>query len=128
MEWIGVDKTQNRTQFDGEVILGYENHGKDTRVQFKFRKNSSFKITTSEHIYIARDTNKIYFKEGDEKGFKLGNYGQNTKIIKVRLDKFFIPKEELGEYDLEFDTKLGLHYICLVRKKEAPSLNWEGRK
>lgn len=126
MEWISLDKTQNRTQFDGEVIVSYENHGEEKRVQFKFRKNSSFKITTGCHIVVARDGNKVYFKESNERGFKLGEYSNNTRVIKIKLRKFHIEEKYLGEYNLEFDSSLRLHYICLDRKLEK-TLNWESK-
>ncbi len=126
MEWLGVEKSQNRTQFDGEVVINYENHGTEKRVQFKFRKNSSYKITDGDMILIAKDGNKVYFKGTDNKGFKLCDYAQNVRIIKVRLDRFPIREEDLGEYILEFDSALHLHYICFARKLEK-SFNWEGK-
>ena len=124
MEWIGLDRTQNRTKFDGDVIVSYENHGDETRVQFKFRKNSSYKITSGEHIVIAKDEDRIYFKESDTKGFKLGNYANNVRVIKVKFKKLPLKEDCLGEYNLELDSKLGLHYICLNRKLEK-QLFWE---
>lgn len=127
MEWIGLDKSQNRTQFDGEVILSYIDHGKDKRVQFKFRKNSSYKITSGDNVVIARDGNRIYFKESDRKGFKLGNYSQNTRAFKVKEERFAVREEDLGEYNLEFDSELHLHYICFARKL-TKELRFEGRE
>ena len=127
MEWIGLDKSQNRTQFDGEVILGYIDHGKDKRVQFKFRKNSSYKITNGDYVVIAKDGNRIYFKESDKKGFKLGSYCQNARAFKVKEERFPLREEDLGEYNLEFDTELHLHYICLSRKL-TKELKFEGRE
>ena len=127
MEWIGLDKAYNRTQFDGEVIMSYENHGKDTRIQFKFRKNSSYKITHGDYIVIAKDGNKIYFKESDNRGFKLGDYAKNARNIKVKMDKLAIREDDLGEYNLEFDTEYHLHYICFDRKLAKPGLKFEGR-
>ena len=93
-----------------------------------FRKNSIYKIISNEeYVVIAKDGNKIYFKEANRiRGFKLGNWTPNVKCFKVMLSKFPLREEDLGEYNLEFDTNLGLHYICLNRKLEK-QLNWEGR-
>lgn len=125
MEWIENDKAQNRTQFDGEVVISLE---KGERLLFKFRKNSIYKIISNEeYVVIAKDGNKIYFREANRmRGFKLGNWTPNVKCFKVMLGKFPLREEDLGEYNLEFDTNLGLHYICLNRKLEK-QLNWEGR-
>ena len=129
MEWLGVDKSQNRTKFDGEVVVSYENHGKNTRVVFKFRKNSIHKIAVDcKHVVIAKEGDCVYFKEADSKhGFTVGNYAVDTTVFKVRYDRFPVPEENLGEYELEFDSKTGLQYICFRRKLEAPSLRWEGK-
>ena len=130
MEWLEKDKSQNRTEFDGEVVLNTERRtNSDKRMLlFKFRKNSIHKIAVDcQYVVIAKDGNKIYFKESDKKrGFKIGNYCMNTKSFKVDLRKFPIDDEYFGEYNLEFDTKLGLHYICLNRKLEK-QLIWEGK-
>lgn len=125
MEWLENDKAQNRTQFDGEVIISVE---RGERLLFKFRKNSVYKIISNEeYVVIAKDGNKIYFREATpNRGFKLGNWTPNVKCFKVLLSKFPLREEDLGEYNLEFDTNLGLHYICLNRKLEK-QLNWEGR-
>ena len=39
MKWLENSKSQNRTQFDGEVVVQYESHADNKRVVFKFRKN-----------------------------------------------------------------------------------------
>ena len=128
MEWLQKDKSHNISEFDGEVIIQFEMHVGKTRIQFKFRKNSIHKIATDcEYIVIAKDGDRIYFKESNVKyGFKVSNYGQNTKVFKVKYDRFHIDEDKLGEYNLEFDTNLGLHYISLNRKLEK-TLNWEGK-
>lgn len=128
MEWLEKDHAQNRTQFDGEVVLTVDKHLKSPLLQFKFRKNSFYKIVdNSDSMVIARDGNRIYFKESDSsRGFKLCKWSVGSKIIKVRLDRFPIDSDKLGEYNLEFDTKLGLHYICLNRKLEK-TLSWESK-
>lgn len=125
MEWLTKGGSQNRTQFDGEVILSVE---REKYFLFRFRKNSNFKITDKDYIVIAKDGNRIYFKEADaSQGFKLGNWTNRVRSFKVAIDKLRLDKSAVGEYNLEFDTNLHLHYICLVRKLEAPSLNWEGK-
>lgn len=130
MEWFGKEKSQNRTEFDSEVVLHTEKRSKNNKsmLLFKFRKNSIHKIAVDcQYIVIAKDDNKIYFKESDKnRGFKINDYCMNTKSFKVDLSKFTIPEECFGEYNLEFDSKLGLHYICLSRKLEK-TLNWEGK-
>lgn len=130
MEWFGKEKSQNRTEFDGEVVLHTERRSKTDKnmLLFKFRKNSIHKIAVDcEYVVIARDGNRIYFKESDKtRGFKVGDYCMNTKSFKVDMTRFPIPEKYLGEYNLEFDSKLGLHFICLDRKLEK-TLNWEGK-
>ena len=127
MEWLGKTYSQNRTEFDGEVIVHLELNQKGNRVQFKFRKNSSYKITDGNYVMVARDGDRVYFKEGDaSRGFKLGDYGVDTKIFKVKQERFPVSESEMGEYNLEFDSRFGLHYICFKRKLEK-SLTWEGK-
>ncbi len=128
MEWLEREKSQNRSEFDGDVILQFEQVKDIVRLQFKFRKNSAYKIVSKEeYIIVARDKNKIYFKEATSKnGYHLSNAGLNTKIFKVLLTRFPVRKEDLGEYNIEFDSDLGLHYICLDRKLEK-TLVWNGR-
>lgn len=128
MEWLGKSHSQNRTQFDGEVVLSVDKHLNAPLLQFKFRKNSYYKIINNcEAMVIAKDGNNIYFKEAEpNKGFKLCKWGVSSKIFKVRLDRFPVDVDKLGEYNLEFDSKLGLHYICLSRKLEK-ALSWEGK-
>ena len=131
MEWFGKEKTMNRTEFDGEVVLHYERRTQSDEKKmllFKFRKNSIHKIAPDcQYIVVARDDNKIYFKESDKlRGFKLGDYCMNTKAFKIDMRKFPLREDDFGEYNLEFDTKLGLHYICLARKLEK-TLTWEGK-
>ena len=127
MEWLENSKGQRRSEFDGEVILSFEKNG---RIQFKFRKNSIYKIISNEeYIVVANDGNKIYFKESNSKqGFRLSKWTSNSKIFKVLRPRFPLNEDDwAGEYNLEYDSKLGLHYICLNRKLEKGSLNWEGR-
>lgn len=129
MEWLEKTYSQNRTQFDSEVILSFEKRGKYENVLFRFRKNSVYKIISNEeYIVVAKEGNNIYFKESDiKRGFKVGNWTERVKSFKVQADKLRLREEDAGEYNLEFDTKLGLHYICLARRLEKPSLCWEGK-
>ena len=128
MEWLENNKSQNRSEFDCEVILQIENHAVNKRLLFKFRKNSIHKIAVDcQYVVIAKDGDKIYFKESSSKrGFKVSDYAMNTKTFKINLDKIEVDPAWLGEYNLEFDSKLGLHFICLSRKLEK-TLNWEGK-
>lgn len=129
MEWLEKTHSKNRTQFDSEVILSFEKREKYDYVLFRFRKNSIYKIISNEsYVVVARDGNNIYFKESDNKhGFKVGNWTERVKAFKVVAERLNLKDEDAGEYNLEFDTKLGLHYICLYRKLEKPSLNWESK-
>lgn len=129
MYWLGKTYSQNRTQFDSEVVLTLEKRDKYNYALFKFRKNSIYKIISNEEfILVAREGNNIYFKETNEKcGFKIGNWTNRVKSFKIVSDRLNLKQEDIGEYNLEFDSKLGLHYICLLRKLEKPSLNWESR-
>lgn len=125
MEWLEASRGANRTQFDGEVILAFE---KEKYVLFKFRKNSNYKITDKEYLVVAKDGNRIYFKEAEEnRGFKLSSWTNRVKCFKIAADRLQLTKNDVGEYNLEYDVNLHLHYICLVRKLEKPGLNWENR-
>ena len=125
MDWLENTRGQYKTEFDGEVIV---QRMKDKRIQFKFRKNSFHKIISGEEFLIlAKDNDKIYFKESNrQKGFHLLDWGINTKYFQLKPEKLPLRDDDFGEYNLEFDTKLGLHYICLNRKLEK-TLSWEGR-
>ena len=128
MEWLEKSYSQNRSKFDSEVILSLENRTNNKMLLFKFRKNSIYKIISNkEYVVIARDGNNIYFKESDEaRGFKVGSWSPSIKAFKIKAERFPLEEDNLGEYNLEYDTKLGLHYICLARKLEK-TLNWEVR-
>lgn len=128
MEWLEKEHSQNRTQFDSELVITLEKREEGDMLVFKFRKNSVYKIISNEeYVVVAKDGNNIYFKESNSKhGFKIGNYTPSIKSFKIRADKLNLKEENLGEYNLEFDSKLGLHYICLYRKLEK-SLSWENK-
>ena len=128
MEWLTKDYTQQRTQFDCDVVLGLERRKDSEMLLIKFRKNSIYKIVSNEeYIVLAKDGVNIYFKDSDAKhGFKIGEWSPSIKAIKIKHSKLPLTEDELGEYNLEFDSKLGLHYICLKRKLEK-ALPWEGR-
>lgn len=128
LNWLEKDYSQQRTQFDCDVVISLERRKGLPMLLFRFRKNSIYKIISNEEfIVIAKDGPNIYFKESDsKKGFKVGNYSPSIKSIKIKHSRFPLKEEDLGEYNIEFDTKLGLHYICLRRKLEK-QLNWEGR-
>jgi len=126
MEWLEKTHTQNRTQFDCDVVVTLEKRANATMLLFKFRKNSIYKIVSNEdYIVLAEDGANIYFKEADAKrGFKIGEWSASVKVVKINLDRLPLTENQLGEYNIEFDSKLGLHYICLNRKLEK-SLFWE---
>lgn len=126
MEWLEKSHSQNRTQFDCDVVVGVEGRRDTKLLVFRFRKNSIYKIVSNEeYIILARDGNNIYFKESDAKrGFKVGNWSPSVKAVKINFNKISLTDDQLGEYNIEFDSKLGLHYICLNRKLEK-QLFWE---
>lgn len=123
MEWLENTRTQSRTEFDGEVVIQLM---KNNKYQFKFRKNSFHKIAPDgEYFVIAKDENKIYFKESEKgKGFHLLEWSTGAKYFQIKAERLQLRQEDLGEYNLEFDSKLGLHYICFARKLEK-TLKWE---
>ena len=127
MEWLENTKTHNCTKYDGEVVISKFKQLNTIKVKFKFRKNCAWKIiATNEFMIVARDGNRIYFKESDsKKGFKLTSEGLNAKAFKLLAKRIDIRDEDYGEYNLEFDTNLHLHYIHLERKLDKQSLNWE---
>ncbi len=127
MEWLEKDYSQQRTQFDCDVVVTIERRKEATMLLFKFRKNSIYKIVSNEEfLTLAKDGVNIYFKASDAKrGFKIGSWSEHVKSIKLKYSKLPLTDEELGEYNLEYDSRLGLHYICLKRKLEK-SLKWEG--
>lgn len=127
IEWIEKERRYNRTNFDGEVIISHVKRGHNKYATcIKFRKNSFFKIAKDEEsIVLARDNAKIYFKEaGARNGFKLRDFGDQAKM--VIIPKQIVSNSECGEYNLEFDSDLMLHYINLYKKLEK-ELNWEER-
>ena len=126
MEWIENGRHQYRTKFDGEVVIKAE---RDNKVLFKFRKNSFYKILEdNEYIVVAREGEKIYFKGSDSKrGFKLGKYGENTRTFKIKRDALKLTDDLLGEYNLDYNSELGLCYINLYKKLEK-ELSWRGAK
>lgn len=126
MDWLEKSHGGCRTKFDSEVIISVENRRDTKMLLFRFRKNSIYKIISStDYIVLAKDNNKIYFKESsDTKGFKVGDYSQFIKSFKIQFDRLPLREEDLGEYNLEYDTNLHLHYICLNRKLEK-QLDWE---
>lgn len=128
MEWLEKTRSQNRTEFDDDIILSYERRANQNMIAFRFRKNSVYKvISNEEYIVIAKDGSNIYFKGSDAKhGFKICNWSPSTKVFKIKADRLQLTDENLGEYNLEFDSKLGLCYINLHRKLEK-SLFWEGK-
>ena len=128
MEWLEKSHSQNRTQFDSEVIISLENRADNKMLLFRFRKNSVYKIISKEKfIVVAKDGDNIYFKESDAAhGFKVSDWSPSIKSFKIKADRLPLTNENLGEYNLEFDTKLGLHYISLYRKLEK-TLSWEGK-
>ena len=129
MEWVQKTNAYNKAMFDSEIMISkIETKGNNARVFFKFMKNSIYKIVkTQDFITLARDKSRIYFKETDPcYGFKIADYGYKTKCFKVREDLFPIKNDELGEYNLEYDTQLGLHYIDINRKLKK-ELDWKGR-
>ena len=128
MEWLENGKSQHRSEFDGDLIINFEKHADVTRVQFRFRKNSIYKIiSNNEYVVVARDGNNIYFKESNAtRGFKVSRWTDNVKIFKVSCEKLKLTEDNIGEYNIEFDSNLGLHYICLGRKLEK-TLYWEGK-
>ena len=81
MEWLEASRGANRTQFNGEVILAIE---RDKYVLFKFRKNSNYKITDKEYLVLAKDGNRIYFKEAEQNhGFKLCKWTSRVRYFKI---------------------------------------------
>lgn len=129
INWIENDRCHNRSLFDSDVIISVVNKkANEKKVVIKFRKSSFYKIVSNEmYMVVARDGAKIYFKESDcKRGFKLCDWTESVKYLKIDVNKLRLSKEDEGEYNLEYDSSLGLHYICLVRKLEK-SLNWESK-
>ena len=126
MEWIGKEHSCGRTQFDSELVISLEKRDSGSMFVFKFRKNSIFKILSNNHyIMIGKDGDNLYFKETESRlGFRVGNYTDNIKAFKVRAEKLNLKEENLGEYNLEFDSKLMLQYINFNRKLEK-QISWE---
>ena len=94
--------------------------GKDGNVNMTFRNETYIAIApnTGHCVYAVAD-DKIYFKEADErKGFKFtgagtandGRYISFSKTKHNELTKWV--EENEGDYDLKWDTKLNMWFIC----------------
>lgn len=129
MDWIQKDKTYSKSEFDSEVMITRQQYKKGCdRFFFKFMKNSIYKIMKNyQYITLAKQGRRIYFKEINSKfGFKVSDYGDSSKCFKVVEKLLSLSNEDLGEYNLEYDSELGLHYIDFNRKLKK-ELDWKGR-
>ncbi len=127
MEWLENNRGQHRSELDGEVIVSLEK--KPTkRIRFLFRKSSFYKIISEqEFVIVAKDGNRIYFKESKKgSGFALSRWTPTSRVFKISCNQLHLREEDFGEYNLEYDSELHLHYICLLRKLEK-TLKWEGK-
>lgn len=131
MEWIENTKSKTHTEFDSEVIVYQILKKKEKnfyKVVFKFLKNSAYKIVPDgEYIVLAKDGSRIYFKQcKSQHGFKLMSSGATVKYFEVKTSVLNLDESVFGEYNLEYDSSLGLHYIDFNRKF-SQELSWKGK-
>lgn len=105
-----------------DILINYSYQTKTNgeTAYFTFRNNCQMKIcpTTSCVMYAVSGT-RIYFKEADvNHGYKIGtnksdksnNFYMSLKGSKNRVALDFA-REHMGEYDLTFDSSVGLWMI-----------------
>lgn len=80
-------------------------------VNITFRNLCCEKITSTGRLIVAPIKNRIYIKEADERGYKLtvNRRTQTSRFISMPL--FDKCTAFIGDYDLQYDEFLGLHYI-----------------
>lgn len=120
MEWIEKRHLSSH-QSNGDVIItdlcDCEKH---KRCCIKFHNTSYSKITTNGLIAFATEHNRMYFREGSAKGFKLTGFDKHNTSCHIYITKSYIENCEahFGAYKLQYDVKEKLWYIDYTKKLE----------
>ena len=80
-------------------------------VSITFRNSCYKKVTNTGRLIIAPIENRIYIKEADERGYKLTVNRKTETSRYISIPLFDKCTTFIGDYDLQYDAFLGLHYI-----------------
>lgn len=122
LNWIKKTKIRVATKGYADVTINVSHdNGKNKDVTcITFRNNSHLKITKNEHIVIAIDGTRLYFKQDNpEDGYKLSCFSKERSTCHVKIDSKFVPVTkgvETGSYYLQWDKYLGCHFIDVRNK------------
>lgn len=115
MEWIVKKHVRTRaTMIKNDIVVRTIGQHGIKKTTISFYNNSHLKISQSLYIVCALSGNRLYFKqESMQNGYKLSASGNNVK-------RFVMPQAGeqfgVGDYNLEFDVKMGLYYIDSYHK------------
>lgn len=108
--WNGRQKGGCRSE---ATVLISRLAGSAKRVNVRFARGV-WRFITSDRLVYAILGNRVYFKEDNERGYRLSSMGNNdeNKVIKIQSAELW---KMAGEYELRRDPELNLWYI----EKEA---------
>lgn len=129
MDWIVKNHSKTTTSFDPQVVVSKANVNSKPNVCFRFRKNCHERIVGSNpYVIIAREGTRIYFKESSPRyGWKLSHSASKTYFFKLHEKQFPFNENDYGEYNLEYDSKVGLYYID-TEHRLTDALNWNRKR
>ncbi len=117
INWI-ERKGQVPKKSDTKDVRISVNKGKNNSeyTNFSFRNGCAEKITTTKFIKLGIYNNRIYFKESaiDDGGYMLHKPKDTGKCLYLKTcnkDILNIASKYSGEYELMFDTSVGLPFI-----------------
>ena len=132
MKWVEKNHCCTKNVFDSELIItksstGTKNH--TMKVVFRFMKNSFWKICREQmYILVAKEGTRYYFKESTpNRGWKLSGYSDTSKLFRVDEELLPFDDKDLGEYNLEYDSEVGLHFID-TKRRLVKNVDWVGRR
>lgn len=129
MEWLEKKQYKCSKDSKGEVFISLITKNSHPSVAIRFAKNSWLKITKNDHVIIGVENGRLYFNQGEDyQGWKLSTSGKSTKIFKVYQEVLPIGPVETGEYNLEFDSRVGLYYIDVRNKLNKETIIWKGKR
>ena len=110
MEWFTKSRQKNTNQ-DCDISVSIN---KDGKTCITFKNSSYLKITTTGHLIVGKENNKLYFGGSDRyEGFKLTTFNQAKTTCHVKITGLdFV----IGDYNLEFDKDQALYYIDSDRR------------
>ena len=106
MKWVTKsDVCSGRRNTDVKITINGLN-SKNGTIKTRFSILNPDRFFDSEYVSIGYDSNLVYFKPDEKKGFKIGksgNVGQTE--IRVALTPF------IGEYNMKYDQNAKMYYI-----------------